>query len=91
MHELATIENDPASTDVEFLQQQKALDEIVMVRCPSCGGLRGIHLRNTRRHYSGKCFDCKRGRVIRREEFYDFWMQRFTAQEIQIMGKAIWG
>jgi hypothetical protein len=41
-----------------------------------------------------KCPDCKRGRVIRREDFYDFWLERFTVEEICEMNEAlkgVWG
>jgi hypothetical protein len=33
--------------------------------------------------------DCKRGRVIRREDFYDFWLEQFTPDEIKEMADAI--
>ena len=38
-----------------------------------------------------KCRDCKGGRVIRRDEFLAFWVERFTMDEIEEMAEAIWG
>jgi hypothetical protein len=35
------------------------------------------------------CRDCRNGRVIGREEFYDFWLLQFTPDEIMEMGRAI--
>jgi hypothetical protein len=75
---------------MSVVERERPVDQITMIRCPSCGGLRGIHLRHSR-SFSGKCYDCRRGRVIRREEFYDFWIKRFTPQEIQDMARAMWG
>ena len=28
--------------------------------------------------------------VVRREEFYSFWLERFSQDEIQAMARAIW-
>lgn len=35
------------------------------------------------------CVDCRKGQVIRREDFYDFWLEQFTPSEIKEMGDAI--
>jgi hypothetical protein len=35
------------------------------------------------------CQDCRRGKVIGREHFYDFWLEQFTPDEIKLMGDAI--
>ena len=37
------------------------------------------------------CIDCRKGRVVHREDFYDFWTERFTLEEIRDLGRAIWG
>ena len=65
-------------------------EEVLVVRCPSCGGLRGVHLRHLNRN-GDVCLDCKRGRVIRREQFYEFWLERFSAEDCAEMAQAIWG
>jgi hypothetical protein len=61
-----------------------------MVRCPSCGGLRGVCIRHRNRH-SGRCKDCIKGTVVRREVFHHFWTERFSQDEISEMAQAIWG
>lgn len=35
------------------------------------------------------CGDCRQGRVIYREQFYDFWLEQFTPDDIKLMGDAI--
>ena len=60
-----------------------------MVRCPSCDGLRAISTRIVRRS-KRVCLDCRGGNVVYREDFYDFWTQSFSMQEIQEMARAIW-
>jgi hypothetical protein len=67
-----------------------AAEEVVAVRCPSCGGLRGVSARHAARN-GGNCWDCKKGRVVRREDFYAFWLERFSPDEIREMAQAIWG
>ena len=60
-----------------------------MVRCPSCNGLRPVSKRAIRA--KRVCIDCRKGRVVYREDFYDFWTERFTLEEIKDLGRAIWG
>ena len=46
------------------------------------------------RHVSrmGKtCLDCRKGRVVKRTQFHNYWLQRYTMEEIEDMAKAIWG
>lgn len=43
------------------------VEELVVRRCPVCGGLRGIDLRHADRN-GNVCVDCKRGCVVQREE-----------------------
>ena len=88
MHELAEIETDGSGPDVEFVQGKT--DEVVVVRCPSCKGLRGISARHVSRN--GKlCTDCKGGKVIKKSQFHNYWTARFSTEEIQEMASAIWG
>jgi hypothetical protein len=61
-----------------------------MVRCPSCNGLRPVSQRIVLR-VRRTCLDCRKGNVVYREDFYDFWTQNFSMQEIEEMAKAIWG
>jgi hypothetical protein len=35
--------------------------------------------------------DCRKGHVIYREEFYDFWLLKFSMEEITEMANALWG
>ena len=64
--------------------------EEVVVRCGSCGGLRGVSLRHPSRN-GDVCLDCNHGRVVRREEFYSVWLGRFSGEECAAMARAIWG
>ena len=89
MHELAALTDELPSENVEFLQEPEALTEIVLVRCPSCQGLRGISSRN--RKTSALCHDCRKGRVVPRWTFCTFWVERFTEEEIEEMAKALFG
>ena len=66
-----------------------AADEVIAVRCPSCGGLRGVSARHASR-IGGNCSECRKGRVVRREDFYVFWLERFSPDEIREMARAIW-
>ena len=58
------------------------------MRCPVCDGLRGVQGRHVTR-VGAVCPDCRRGKVIRREDFYDFWLDQFTPDEIKEMATAI--
>lgn len=68
-------------------EPKKYVEEIVLVRCPSCLGLRGVSKRHASRTH--RCKECKRGKVIRREEFWEWWLERFTQQEINEMAEAL--
>lgn len=65
-------------------------EEVKVVRCPSCGGLRGISARHIER-YNRVCPDCRRGEVVTRTRYHNFWLKRFTREEIDEMARAIWG
>ena len=59
------------------------------MRCPSCGGLRVVTERRLYPHIP--CVDCRRGKVVPRSQFHNYWLERFTREEIQEMALAIWG
>lgn len=89
MHELASVEVDPAGPDVEFFQKPKKVEELLIVRCPSCQGLRGVPKRNIAT--ASVCNECRRGHVVPKSQFHNYWTKRFTFEEIQEMAVAIWG
>jgi hypothetical protein len=66
-----------------------AVEEVLVRRCPSCGGLRGVAARHASRN-GETCLDCKHGRVVTREEFYAFWLERFSIEELREMARALW-
>lgn len=61
-----------------------------MIRCPSCDGLRPLSKRANLR-VKRTCLDCRKGNVVYREDFYAFWTETYTMEEIREMGRAIWG
>ena len=86
VHELAAVETDGPGQNLEFVQAE----EVVTVRCPSCKGLRGVNARHALRN--GKiCADCKRGNVVKKSQFHNYWTARFSMEEIDEMARAIWG
>ncbi len=40
---------------------------------------------------TGICMDCRQGRVVFRSDFYGYWEDRFTREEILEMAKAVFG
>jgi hypothetical protein len=90
VYELVTLQTDLPGKNLVELQKQKKPDPLVLVRCPSCQGLRGVSVSNARQ-YGGRCKDCKRGKVVPRVTFCSFWAERFSTEEITQMAKAIWG
>ena len=64
-------------------------EELAVVSCPSCSGLRTISYRN--RDTDARCLDCRRGEIVRRETYWDWWLERFSAAECAAMARAIWG
>ncbi len=61
----------------------------VTVRCPRCKGLRVLAFRN--RNSQAICSDCRKGKVVKRSRYENFWLERFTMEEIRELGKQIWG
>lgn len=57
------------------------------MRCPTCDGLVTVKQRYVTRTHA--CGDCRAGNVIGREQFYDFWLDQFTPDEIKDMANAI--
>jgi hypothetical protein len=51
--------------------------------------LRPISYRN--RDTDARCLDCRRGEVVRRETYWAWWLERFSAEECAAMARAIWG
>jgi len=86
VHELAAVETDSAGTHLVLFQAP----QITTVRCPSCKGLRAVATRHVTR---GRqiCEDCIKGNVVRRTQFHNYWLQRYTMDEIHEMARAIWG
>ena len=64
-------------------------EQPALVRCSSCLGLRTLSHRN--RDSIALCPDCRRGEVLPRETFRDWWLQRFSLEECAAMARAIWG
>ena len=86
VHELAPLPLGSPGANVELLQKEG----VETVRCPICKGLRGIQKRHLNR--SGKiCPDCKKGHVVPMTQFYNYWLERYSMDEIREMGRAIWG
>lgn len=74
---------------VELLQQRQ-VEEVLTVRCERCGGLRGV----TRRHFyrsPAMCAECVKGNVVERTHYHNYWLKRFSREEIEQMARAIWG
>lgn len=46
-----------------------------------------VRNRDSRAH----CSECRRGKVVTRTQFHNYWLQRFTLAEIDEMAHAIWG
>ena len=90
VHELAAVETSTPRPHLELVQGRGQPAEVEMLRCPSCGGLRAVSKRISLR-CKRTCLDCRKGKVIRREDFYSFWTERYTMDEIMEMGRAIWG
>lgn len=65
-------------------------EEIVMVRCPSCKGLRGMAGRHVERYGVGVCRECRRGNVVPRSHYHNYWTERFSMDEIREMAAALW-
>jgi hypothetical protein len=89
VHELAALPTGSSKPHLELVQDRGQPAEIEMVRCPSCQGLRPISRRIFTRA-KRTCIDCRNGEVVYREDFYDYWTELFTLEEIEEMGRAIW-
>ena len=64
-------------------------EEPALVRCHSCLGLRSLSHRN--RDSAALCGSCRRGEAVPRENYYAWWLERFSAEECAAMACAIWG
>jgi hypothetical protein len=90
MHELAQVEADTTRPNLELVQEKRKVEDVVLVRCPSCGGLRGTLRRYVTRYGNSPCPDCRAGHVVHRTQFHNFWLERFSREECVEMGRAIW-
>ncbi len=81
VHELAALPADSAGPHLVVVQ---AADEIATARCPCCKGLRAVAARHVTR--SKMCADCRRGNVVYRTQFHNYWLERYTMDEILIHG-----
>lgn len=61
----------------------------VVVRCPRCGTPRAISERQARR--GSVCRTCFFGKSEDTTRYRQFWTARFSANEIALMGAAIFG
>jgi hypothetical protein len=65
------------------------VEEIVVRLCPSCEGYAASpHGTRTETATCAKTANADGSCV--REEFYSFWLERFTAEELREMGRAVW-
>lgn len=78
-------------TAVSVATKRASEEGVALVRCPSCDGLRGVSMRRSRDTALALCPDCMRGNVVTRAEYHQWWLDRFTPEEIRALGRAIWG
>ena len=74
---------------MELVQDAKTVEAPVTVRCTSCGGLRSISYRF--RASEADCRECRKGKVVKLSQYHNFWLKRFSMEEIQELGRSIWG
>lgn len=60
------------------------------MRCPSCAGLRSMSLRHASRAPT-LCGECRSGNPVPRSRYHNYWLERFSLDEIRDLAKAIWG
>jgi hypothetical protein len=86
VHELAEVETDGPGPHLLLVQ---SAEEVETVRCPTCKGLRSVAKRHVTRN--GKvCLDCRNGKVIPKSQFHNYWLARFSMEEIEEMARQIW-
>ena len=37
------------------------------------------------------CPECRKGNVVPRTRFHNYWLERYSIEEIREMGRQIWG
>ncbi len=81
---------------VAYVPAKVRAPDWVLVLCEDCGrpfhlsGRQGRSLRAEER--SARCLPCRRVNGARvTQEHYDFWLDRFTLEEIAVMAEASWG
>jgi len=72
-------------------QETRPEEPVVLLRCPSCDGLRSVSARTARRREGTVCAQCAKGRVVTRADLFDYWLQRFSLEEIRELAFGIWG
>jgi hypothetical protein len=92
VHELAASPFHETRPDLELVQGRalEVVERLTVIRCPRCKGLRSCWPRHERRR-AGLCADCKEGRVVTSEQFFGFWLEHFSNDEIDEMAQAIFG
>ena len=84
-NELAQGEVDTPRPHLFLVQSE----EVILIRCECCDGLFSVSVR--RRDSVKKCTECRRGRVVTRDLFHAYWLELFTREECEEMGKALFG
>jgi phage FluMu protein Com len=74
---------------VELVPQRAAVETPITLRCLQCNGLWTVA--RERSNKRTLCPECRRGNVIPKTQFHNYWLTRFTLDEITEMGRAIWG
>ena len=87
VHELVVLPLDGPSANLEQLQSPE--EPLATVRCPCCKGLRSISHRN--RNSPALCPECRKGNVVPRTRYHNYWLERFSLDEIRELGRQIWG
>jgi phage FluMu protein Com len=84
VHELAARPSERSRSHLEFFQTA----EVTTIRCPCCNGLRTAA---RDRRTKSMCPECRKGNIVPRTQFHNYWLTRFSLDEIIEMGRAIWG
>jgi phage FluMu protein Com len=89
VHELVAPPPVRPRADLELVPQRAAVETPITLRCLQCNGLWTVA--RERSNKRTLCPECRRGNVIPKTQFHNYWLTRFTLDEITEMGRAIWG
>jgi phage FluMu protein Com len=89
VHELAAPQTVRPRADLELVQAPEVAPPHT-IRCWQCNGLWTV-ARADRRYRKTLCPECRSGNVVLRTQFHNYWLTRFSMDEIAEMGRAIWG